>query len=231
MRRSSPRRLRTQPQPSMPLSTITAASASSHSTHRAAPQPFYGRQTAVSPCVEGAPRWSPTPTRGPTPREQRCRPRTTRNRCARSAASSSRPRRSRWSCARHLERLTSKRHRTNTEAVLRPPSTSNPAVVPHRSRRPPGRVRRERHDPRLTPLRRERLSGPWTGPDGAPWMTPLIFRIVPAESGDWNSKRAFMRSWPRQTGTRDYWQPGVWDRAQCVTGHWRVHHKKFECSS
>ena len=47
----------------MPLSTITAASASSHSTHRAAPQPFYGRQTAVSPCVEGAPRWSPTPTR------------------------------------------------------------------------------------------------------------------------------------------------------------------------
>ena len=63
MRRSSPRRLGTQPQPSMPLSAITMASASSHSTHRAALQPFYGRQTAVSLCVEGAPRWSPTPTR------------------------------------------------------------------------------------------------------------------------------------------------------------------------
>ena len=63
MRRSSPRRLGTQPQPSMPLSTFTAASASSRSTHRAALQPFYGSQTAVSLCVQGAPRWSPTPTR------------------------------------------------------------------------------------------------------------------------------------------------------------------------
>ena len=58
--------------------------------------------------------------------EQRCRSRTTRSRRARSAASSSRPRRTRWSCTSHLERLTSKRHRTKTEAPLRPPSTSMP---------------------------------------------------------------------------------------------------------
>ena len=58
--------------------------------------------------------------------EQRCRPQTTRNRRARSAASSSRPRRTRCSCTPLLERLTSMRHRTNTEALLRPPSTSMP---------------------------------------------------------------------------------------------------------
>ena len=58
--------------------------------------------------------------------EQRCRPRTTRNRRARSAASSSRPRRTRWSCTPLLERLASMRHHTNTEALLRPPSTSMP---------------------------------------------------------------------------------------------------------
>ena len=36
----------------------------------------------------------------------------------------------------------------------------------------------EPDDPRLTPLRRERLSGPWTGPDGAPWETTFLFRSV-----------------------------------------------------
>ena len=65
MRRSSPRRLRTQPQPSMPLSTITAASASSHSTPpRSATALLRQTDCRQSVCVEGAPRWSPTPTRG-----------------------------------------------------------------------------------------------------------------------------------------------------------------------
>ena len=160
----------------MPLSTITAASASSHSTHRAAPQPFYGRQTAGSLCGEGAPRWSPTPTRASASsaadRERRAIGALGRQRAAaahialdghaRGTSSASPPRgtaRTRRRCCAHRRR-------------------ANPTVVPHRWRRPPGRVRRERHDPRLTPLRRERLSGPWTGPDGAPWMTTFLFRSV-----------------------------------------------------
>ena len=66
-----------------------------------------GREDCGSPCRRR--RSKMKPHADASLGEQRCRPRTTRNRRARSAASSSRPRRTRWSYTPLLERLTSMR--------------------------------------------------------------------------------------------------------------------------
>ena len=60
--------------------------------------------------------------------EPRCRPRAKRSRCARSAVSSVCSPCTRWSCARRSSCFGSVWHRTNTEAQLRPKTTSVPRL-------------------------------------------------------------------------------------------------------
>jgi hypothetical protein len=106
--------------------------------------------------------------------KQRCRPRTTRNRHARSAARSSRPRRTRWSCTPLLDRLTSMR-----------PARRQRRCCAHRRRACRGRAAPIEAATGPCQTSKTRARGPiwaWsaarTPPTEAAWTATFLFRSV-----------------------------------------------------
>jgi len=112
--------------------------------------------------------------------KQRCRPRTTRNRHARSAARSSQPRRTRWSCTPLLDRLTSMR-----------PARRQRRCCAHRRRACRGRAAPIEAATGPCQTSKTRARGPiwaWsaarTPPTEAAWTATFLFRSVPPKLSD-----------------------------------------------